>query len=59
MGEDRNSSVPKKVPRLKEVYLVSKAKFHSVATEKELNLNMDADLLDSEDGHRIIQAKIR
>jgi hypothetical protein len=59
VGEDRNSSVPKKVPRLKEVYLVSKAKFHSVATEKELNLNMDADLLDSEDGHRIIQAKIR
>jgi hypothetical protein len=59
VGEDRNSSVPKKVPRLKEVYLVSKAKFHSVATENELNLNMDADFLDSEDGHRIIQAKIR
>ncbi len=58
-GEDRDSSVPKRVKRLKEVYLVSKVKFHSVATEAELNADMEPHLLDSEDGHRIVQAKIR
>lgn len=59
VGEDRASTAPKKVMRLKEVYLVSKAKFHSVATPEELSADMEPHILDSEDGHRIVQAKIR
>jgi hypothetical protein len=57
-GEDQDLPAAKK-KKLKEVYLVSKKKFHSVATQAELSSELDPGLLDTEDGHRIIQAKIR
>jgi hypothetical protein len=47
---------PKKVRKLQEVYLVNKRKFHSSATEGELVQELSTL---TEDGHRIIQCKIR
>ncbi len=41
------------------VYLVSKQKFHSVASEEELGCDLEPEHLNTEDGHRVIQAKIR
>ena len=49
----------KKAKRLKEVYVVNKIKYHSTATADELSSEVDPNELDTEDGHRIIQAIIR
>ncbi len=47
--------------RQKEAYLVNRRKFHSSATEEELQLELSLNSQegDSEDVHRIIQARIR
>jgi hypothetical protein len=47
--------------RQKEAYLVNRRKFHSSATEEELQreLSLNGKAGDSEDVHRIIQARIR
>ncbi len=47
--------------RQKEAYLVNRWKFHSSATEEELQreLSLNSKEGDSEDVHRIIQARIR
>jgi hypothetical protein len=57
-GEHQDSPADKK-KKLKEVYLVNRKKFHSVATQAELSSELDLGLLGTEDGHRIIQARIR
>ncbi len=49
----------KKVKRVKEVYLVNKTKYHSTATQEELAGDLEEELTNTEDGHRILQAKIR
>jgi hypothetical protein len=49
----------KKPRRLREVYLVSKTKFHSDATEEELCRELGTNDLNTDDGHRITQCKIR
>jgi hypothetical protein len=45
----------------KEVYLANKRKYHASATKEELQrqLSLDSQEVDSEDAHRIIQARIR
>ncbi len=46
----------------KEVYLANKRKYHASATEEELQreqLSLNGKMGDSEDAHRIIQARIR
>lgn len=56
---EHHDSPADKRKKLKEVYLVNKKKFHSVATQAELSSELDLGLLGTEDGHRIIQARIR
>jgi hypothetical protein len=47
--------------RQKEAYLVNRRKYHASATEEELQreLSLNNQAGDSEDVHRIIQARIR
>lgn len=54
-GETPKAKRPKKLP---EVYLVNKQKFHSVATEEELQREITEETMD-EKAHQIIQFKIR
>lgn len=58
-SQDPDGVLPQQSKKLKEVYLVNKKKYHSVASKEELlkeGLCMDDP---DEDTHRIIQAKIR
>jgi hypothetical protein len=48
-----------KARKLKEVYLVNKRKYHSLATEEELHRKLDKEEEDMEDIHRILQSRIR
>jgi len=57
---DKDDPTIVKARRQKEVYLVVKSRFYSVATEEEMEqeLELSEDYI-SEDTHRIIQFKIR
>lgn len=53
------ATAQQKKMRQKDVYLVDKDKFYSAATADELARDIAEAELDTEDGHRIVQAKIR
>jgi hypothetical protein len=58
-GTERSAPIPKKKPKkLPHVYLVNKAKFHSVVSDEDLQLEISANSLDDK-AHQILQHKIR
>ena len=56
---EKKSDGEKRPKVLKEVFLANRTKFHSAATKEELTTTINEDELDTEDGHRVIQAIIR